>query len=310
MADLVTVVVSWNTVDLLDDCLDSIVRATPSGLANDIVVIDNDSADGSVDHLRRHWPQVRVLENDANVGFCRANNRAIATTDAPLLLLVNTDARLDPDTIGSMVGVLERDPRIGVVGPRLVYGDGTFQRWTAGRLPRASSMATYLSGLDRVAPRSLGRGGLYLAEDTREPFAPEWVSSAVMLLRREAFDEVGGFDDEIFVYMDDVDLCNRLREHGWTAWYAADTTAVHFMGASTKKVTGRASPEALRSLNRWYVRRHGPAAGLTLRTLEAFGFGARAGVLAAASLAGRPGARARLAATMTHLRLALEGIHA
>ena len=309
-SDLATVVVNWNTVDLLDDCLASIEAATPAGWLIDVVVDDNASSDGSVEHLRARWPTVRVIANADNVGFCRANNQAIGTTDAPLLLLVNTDARLAPDGIAALARHLEADDRVGVAGPRLVYGDGSWQRWTAGQLPRLSSMATYLCGLDRVAPTRFGRSGLYLGDDVGEAFRPEWVSSAVMLLRRDAIDEVGAFDDAIFVYMDDVDLCQRLGAGGWHVVYAADTTATHFMGASTKKVTGRASPEALRSLNRWYVRHHGRAAGHRLRALEAVGFGTRAGLLAAASLVGRPGARARLSATTTHLRLALEGIDA
>ncbi|MCU1537269.1 MAG: N-acetylglucosaminyl-diphospho-decaprenol L-rhamnosyltransferase [Humibacillus sp.] len=308
-ADIATVVVNWNTVDLLDDCLTSIERATPSGWRNELVVVDNASSDGSVEHLRRHWPHVRVIANTDNVGFCRANNQAIAATDAPLLLLVNTDARLPDGGVEALTRHLA-DPRVAVVAPRLVYGDGTWQRWTAGRLPSLPSMATYLSGVDRLAPSRFGRSGLYLADDTREPFRPEWVSSAVMLVRRSAADEVGAFDDDIFVYMDDVDLCERLGARGWQVVYAADTTATHFMGASTKRVTGRASPEALRSLNRWYVRQHGVAAGQRLRALEAAGFAARAGVHAAASLTGRPGPRARLRATTTHLRLALEGFDA
>jgi hypothetical protein len=119
---------------------------------------------------------------------------------------------------------------------------------------------------------------MYLSRDTPEPFAPGWVTSAVMLLRRSALDEVGLLDESIFVYMDDVDLCQRMVDHGWTVWYAADATSVHFMGGSTKLVTGNASPEALRAMNRWFERRHGARATYALRALETVGFGVRAAV--------------------------------
>ena len=204
-ADLATVVVNWNTVGLLDECLASIFAATPASLHNEVVVVDNGSTDGSVEHLRRHWPDVRLIVNPDNQGFCRANNAAVRATDAPLLLLVNTDARLQPDNIAGLLRYFRDDPQAAVVGPRLTYADGTFQRWTAGRLPGLRSLAAFLLGLDRVGP---WRGaGHYLGADTGEAFRPEWVSSAVMAVRRSALEEVGLLDEDIFVYMDDVDLC-------------------------------------------------------------------------------------------------------
>jgi N-acetylglucosaminyl-diphospho-decaprenol L-rhamnosyltransferase len=307
MSDLTTIVVNWNTVGLLDDCLDSIVAATPPDVTNDVVVVDNGSTDGSAEHLARVWPGVRVIRNRENVGFCRANNQAIRDSSSPYLLLVNTDARLHAGGIAALLRYFD-DARAAVVGPRLVFGDGTFQRWTAGRLPGPASMATYLLGLDRLGRARFG--GLYLGMDTAVPFRPEWVSSAVMAIRRQAIDDVGPLDDRIFVYMDDVDLCARAGAAGWHVWYAADTTATHFMGSSSKRATGKASPEALRALNRWYVRRHGAAAGLVLRAVEVAGFGGRAALHGAGALLGRPGARSRMSAHTTHLRLALERIDA
>lgn len=307
MSDLVTIVVNWNTVDLLDDCLASIVLATPPGLVNEVVVVDNGSTDGSLGHLAAHWPEVRVIANDENVGFCRANNQAIRATESEWVLLVNTDARLSPDGIAALLGHGAAHPRTGVVGPRLIYGDGSFQRWTAGRLPSLASVGAYLLGLDRLPP--FRRAGLYLAGDVAEPFRPEWVSSAVMAVRREALEQVGLLDERIFVYMDDVDLCARVGARGWQVVYAADTTAVHFMGSSTRRVTGRVSPEAVRALNRWYVRRHGHGAGVALRAVEAVGFAARAAAHAVAASLGRQGSRPQVSAHTAHLKLALERVH-
>jgi GT2 family glycosyltransferase len=275
-ADLTVIVVNWNTVDLLDDCLQSILDHGPKGQRSEIVVVDNASSDGSLEHLEANWPSVRVIANDVNVGFCRANNQAIRVTDSPFLLLVNTDARLTAGCVDAMLGYLHRDRHAAVVGPRLVYGDGSFQRWTAGQSLSLRSCATYLLGLDRLAARCPPLSGMYLPYDTDQSFKPGWVSSAVMLVRRQALDEVGLLDESIFVYMDDVDLCQRATDRGWNVWYAADTTAVHFMGASTKRQTGKASPEALRALNQWYERRHGRQSARALRALEAAGFGARA----------------------------------
>jgi N-acetylglucosaminyl-diphospho-decaprenol L-rhamnosyltransferase len=306
---LTTIVVNWNTVDLLDDCLRSIVESTPIDVDNEIIVVDNASADGSVAHLAASWPDVQVIVNAENVGFCRANNQAIRISTAPFLLLVNSDARLETDGIATLLGYFERDERAAVVGPRLVYGDGSFQRWTAGQSPRLRSMANYLLGIERMAPSRPRAGGLYLARDTASPFRPGWVSSAVMALRRTAVDEIGPLDERIFVYMDDVDICQRATDAGWNVWYAADTTATHFMGGSAKRATGRASPEALRALNRWFVRRHGRASGIALQALEVAGFGGRTAAYGAKAVLQRsPEARSQMTAHAAHLRLALEPI--
>lgn len=270
------IVVNWNTVDLLDDCLQSVVDHAPSSHPTEIIVVDNASTDGSRDHLATAWPTVRVIANHENVGFCRANNQAIRETTAPFLLLLNTDARLTPGCADAMLRHMDEDPRCAVAGPRLVYGDGSFQRWTAGRSLSITSCASYFLGLDRLARRFPRFGGMYLSHDTATSFEPGWVTSAVMLLRRQALDEFGLLDESIFVYMDDVDLCQRATDAGWHVWYEADATAVHLMGASSIRSSGSASPEAIRALNRWFCRRHGSRSARALRLLEAAGFGGRA----------------------------------
>lgn len=307
---ITTVIVNWNTEALLDDCLRSIVADVPAGWSNQIVVVDNASSDGSVAKLRRDWPDVAVIANDANVGFCRANNQVLRGLRSEVALLVNTDARLTPGATAAMLAHLERDPRAAVVGPRLVYGDGSFQRWTAGAPFTLRSMAGYLLGLHRLARWLPGFHSVYLTEDTPEAFRPAWVSSAVMMLRGEALHQVGPLADDIFVYMDDVDWCQRATEAGWHVWYAADATAVHFMGASSRRVTGKASPEALRALNRWFVRRNGRWTALPLRAVEAVGFGGRSLLYAVrARLRDDPDARRQAAAHRTHLALSLEKIN-
>jgi GT2 family glycosyltransferase len=130
-----------------------------------------------------------------------------------------------------------------------------------------------------------------------------------MALRRTAVEEVGLLDEEIFVYMDDVDLCERVRAAGWSVWYAPDTTATHFMGASSRRVVGSASLEALRALNRWFTRRHGSRAGAALRALEVAGFGARVIAYGTQSLVrDTPHVRAQMRAHAARVRLALERV--
>jgi GT2 family glycosyltransferase len=309
-SDVAVVIVNWNTVDLLDDCLQSVVDHGPTDLRTEVIVVDNASTDGSAAHLREHWPSVRIIENDDNVGFCRANNQAIRATTAPYLLLINTDARLTAGCADVMLGHLDRDPDAAVVGPRLVYGDGSFQRWTGGRSLSLGSCANYYLGLDRLAGRMPAFSSIYLAQDTDRPFMPGWVTSAVMLLRRSALDEIGLLDESIFVYMDDVDICQRATDAGWHVWYAAEATAVHFMGASTKRETGKVSPEAMRAFNRWYERRHGRRSARAVRALQTVGFGARAGAHAVKGLVHHDdAARGAARAHWTRCKLSLETAH-
>ena len=303
-AEITAVVVNWNTRELLARCLESLRANAPSNGTLEIVVVDNGSGDGSAESVRTGWPQVRLIANSHNEGFTRANNRAIRTTTSPYLLLVNADAFVRPGCIDQLLARLDADPQAGVAAPRLVYTDGSWQRWTAGRAPSLASAAAYFLFLERFLPAARRRS-MYLAEDRREAFRPEWVSSACMLVRRAALDDVGLLNEQFFAYMDDVDLCQRLRERGWTVWYCPEVDAVHVMGGSTRRRTGRPSPAAVRSFNRYFRQRHNLAATVLVRAIEAVGFGARALILSAAGMRS-PELRERARAHWAYLRLALE----
>ncbi len=268
------VVVNWNTVDLLDRCLTSLAQYG-FGDAMDVVVVDNGSADGSADLVRNQWPNVHLIANKENRGYIQANNQGMNAARGEHLLLINSDAFLTPGALDKMVGLLDDHADAAVVGPRLVYGDGSWQRWTAGSEPALSSAMSFFLFADRLSG-SAARRSLYLARDVKEPFRPDWVSSACMLVRREALKQVGPMDERYFCYMDDVDLCRRLRAAGWTVWYLPSAEAIHLMGQSTRRHTGAASPSALRNLNDYVTRINGPAVGASVRVTELIGFAIRA----------------------------------
>lgn len=304
--DVTAVVVSWNTADLLADCLTSLSAHGPGDLTMATVVVDNASTDGSV-ALARSRAGVTVIANDKNVGFCRANNQAVRVTASPWLLLLNADAFLTPGCLDTLLARAATDDRIAVVAPRLAYGDGRWQRWTAGAAPGLASMAVFLSGADRLTGRLPFLSGHYLGTDRRDAFRPDWVSSACMLVRRTALEEVGLLDERIFVYMDDVDLCQRLRDACWQVWYEPAALTVHLMGQSTRRQTGRPSPEALRAFNRYFLRRHGVRRTRVLRGMQVVGFGARALAHAGLGLVRRdPAHWFATREHLSHLSLALE----
>lgn len=266
------VVVNWNTAELLGPCLGSLAADVEAGTVGEVIVVDNGSTDGSRDVLAREWPGVRVVANTENRGYQAANNQGMRIARGEHLLLLNTDAMLQPGCLALLLAAMRSDPRTAVVGPRLVYADGRFQRWTAGSAPSLSSAAASFLMLDRVAPRA----GIWIGRDVDVPFEPHWVSSACMLVRRSMLDEVGLMDETFFAYMDDVDLCARARAAGWTVRYEPRTSATHLMGRSTQQAGGGASPLALRGLLRYYALSHGRSATWAMQGIAGTGFALRA----------------------------------
>jgi N-acetylglucosaminyl-diphospho-decaprenol L-rhamnosyltransferase len=300
-------VVNWNTRDLLEPCLRSVTSAPDVELVKEVVVVDNGSTDGSAEYIATHWPQVTLLRNEENLGYTRASNQGLTHCTGDFVLLLNTDAWVVPDALGRMVRRLVDDPRAAVIGPRLEYGDGTWQRWTAGVAPNLRSATAYLLFLDRM-PRWALRS-LYLGRDVDEPLQRDWVSSACMLVRADAVAAIGGMDESFFCYMDDVDVCQRLRDRGWTVWYDPGAHAVHLMGQSTKRQTAVSSPMALRNFNRYFSRQHGRRSARLLRALEASGFGVRAAVYGGRAALGGHREAARIAARQhwRNVTISLEG---
>lgn len=300
---MTAVLVNWNTRALLDDCLRSLRQHGGPDLL--LVVVDNGSRDGSLEMLARDWPEVRVIANDRNAGYVRANNQAIAATDSEHLLLINTDAYLTAGALDALLDAMDTDPRAAVVGPRLVYGDGSWQRWTAGRFPGLAAMLNYYLGLERLLPDRKRFQGLWLTRDVSQPFRPDWVCSACLLVRRAALEEVGLLDETYPAYVEDVEFCERAARAGWRTWYRPDATVVHLMGQSTRLQTGSVSPAAIRNFNLYFRRRNGRLAYLVFRAAQVAGFGARALAYAAATRVGR-GRPGMARVHWTHFKLSLE----
>ncbi len=314
---ITAIVVNWNTKDLLAETLTSLTThgsrdrspepPRPEPLRMEIIVVDNGSTDGSADVVRNEWPSVRLIANQENVGFTRANNQAIRESSGKYLLLINSDALLTPGCLDRMVERMDRDERVGAIGPRLVYGDGSWQRWTAGRAPSLGSAVNHYFFLDRVLPGQTPRG-LYLGRDVRTPFEADWVCSACMLVRRSALDQVGLLDERLFVYMDDVDLCQRLRDGGWSVWYAPDAQAIHYGSQSTERAVTSTSTVALQQWNRYFARRNGTLSVVALKGVQAIGFGFRALAYWSASTlrGGDARLRSKASAHWTYCKVAVE----
>jgi N-acetylglucosaminyl-diphospho-decaprenol L-rhamnosyltransferase len=237
--ELVLVIVNYNAGPELRTALQSVAEEM-TGRAWEAVVVDNASSDGSAEIVDAFAPHARVIRNTTNVGFGRGINQGAAASPAPLVLVMNPDCRLEPGAIAVMRAELQAHPSCALVGPRVLDPDGAVQGSARGD-PNILTGLFGRTGLLRslfpsapVAKRNVVTGTIGQAS-----LAVDWVSGACMLIRRPAFDDVGGFDPRYFLYWEDADLCRRLRAHGHQVRYVPSATAVHQVGHSSR--TARAA---------------------------------------------------------------------
>lgn len=225
------VIVNYNSGGDLRHALASVGQASLE--AWEAVVVDNASSDGSEQAALAFGPSVRLVRNAKNVGFGRGINQAIHSTTAPRILILNPDCRLTPGTLQGLVAALDADERCAIVAPQLLDPDGSPQ----GNARGDPGMLTGLfgrTGALRRAGRAMGRRDVLDDVRSDTTVAVDWVSGACMLARRAALADVGGFDEQYFMYWEDADLCRRLRNRGYTIQYLPAVTAVHRVGASSR----------------------------------------------------------------------------
>lgn len=274
------VLVTYQSAADLPSCLDVLPAAAgPHPL--EMVVVDNASRDHSAEIARARG--LKVLEQPANLGLSRAINLGAAQTAAPWLLVVNPDARLAAGSLARMVATAATDARIGAVGPRLWKLDGSV--YPTGRRFPSILMGTLHAVLGTVWPANPATRRYHLADLERDaPTRVDWVSGACLLLRRAAFDDVGGFDERYFMYFEEIDLCLRLARAGWAVVYDPGAEAWHAVGGSTRSAPFRKVWNHHRSALRFYCRRYQGDPRLALAPLVA-GFLALRGAVSLARTA-------------------------
>lgn len=246
--DSVTViVVSYNVCEHLERCLASLDGAER------IVVVDNHSSDGSADMVRERFAGTDLVVHEENRGFSAAVNAGAARADTDLILLLNPDATLPAAGIDAMRAAMAARPKAWAVGFRQVDSAGHFQ------LAVGPPPSLVLEVVRRVVQRGLDRGSTTLAtwldralgRSLRVP----WVAGSSLLVRRDAFEQVGGFDERFFLYFEDIDFCLRLRHAGGEVWYEPSVTVVHDRGVSAASSNGLAR-QAYRQSQLWFWEKH------------------------------------------------------
>lgn len=273
------ILVTWNCEKLLSDCLRSL-HEHAGNIAYEVIVVDNASGDGTLMMLERDFPDVRILANDENTGFARANNQGMSMAKAPLFCLLNPDTLLtEPDTLVRIKQRMDAYPEIGAAGCRLTFPDGTHQVGDAGDLPDIRSVMAHALLLTRLAPRRFR--GLFLQDGSIEPPFGEvvWVCGACTVVRRNIFRETGGLDESYFLYGEDVEWGSRMTAAGILVAYFPDISIVHLQGG-TQKGKGLPSTRWIDGVARLYLDYNHGHNWWLFRALLAFGFLLRATIYA------------------------------
>ena len=229
------VVVNYNVKYFLEQCLHSVFKASEQ-LETEVFVVDNRSVDGSVQMVREKFPQVKLIENQQNVGFSKANNQSIRQAKGEYILLLNPDTVVEDDTFVKITDFMDAHPDAGGLGVKMVDGKGKFLPESKRGLPTPAVAFYKIFGLAALFPRSKTFGQYhltYLSND--EVHQVDVLSGAFMLLRRTALDKVGLLDEAYFMYGEDIDLSYRITQGGFRNYYFPHTRIIHYKGESTKK---------------------------------------------------------------------------
>ena len=255
MTDLSVSIVNTNSRELLLACLETL-----RGTTAEIVVLDNASEDGSADAVRERFPDVRVLPQEFRAGFGANHNTVMRATEGRYVYVLNEDTTADNWGFARIVEYLDAHPRVAALGPRLTYPDGRLQD-SAWRFPTPLVSTLGLLTVGKLGVKQ-SRGDA--------PHAVDWVMGAALVLRRDALDEVGLFDDEFFLYSEEVDLQFRLRQAGWDVHYFPSATVVHHESQFSADIPERRINEMWRSRHR-YWRKHHSGAGARVAALTTGG---------------------------------------
>lgn len=226
------ILVSYNTAEMTIDALNTLY-ASKVDFDMEVVIIDNASADHSVELIKKHYPNIPLIENQENVGFGRANNQALDIIQGDYVLLLNTDAFVEPDTIQKSVDYMQNNPKCGLLGARLIGREGDLQP-SCRFFPTPFNIFAQRIGLNRIFTSIQVVDNVDTDHNQTQPC--DWVPGCYYLLRKEVVDTVGLFDPLYFLYSEEVDHCFAIKNAGWEVVYYAETNVIHIGGESAKSV--------------------------------------------------------------------------
>lgn len=293
--DLSVIVLSWNTRTLLEKCLRSLVCGQ-EGIALEILVADNASEDDSRAMVRQLFPHVHLVENPRNLGFGAGNNAALPFAHGRYVLFLNSDTVVTAGALAGLVRYADSRPDVGILGPKLLNGDGTLQ-YSCRSYPTLGAGFFRNTPLGRLFPKNrFASDYLMQSWDHATPRDVDWVSGAALMMRRSLIDRIGAFDEDYYFYCEDVDLCWRVnhaplppdqnpndpspdaeRPNGtWRVTYYPESIIYHLIGKSSDKVPTRMTYEFHRSQYLFFKKHYAASMPPVLRPLIPVGIGLRA----------------------------------
>jgi len=275
VADLSIVIVNWNVGQLVCQALESIYRSPSAhqidgrlwlgNVSTSIVIVDNASHDDSVRQIRTAYPNVAIVESPINLGFSAGNNLALRDCKSPYVLLLNPDTEIVGDAILVLIDHLQKHPAVGVVGPQLRYGDGSYQS-SRRRFPTFCTAVWESTLLAEWFPQNPWLRRYHMADTLNDQSQPvDWVNGACMLVRGIVFAEVGFFDEGFFMYSEELDLCRRIKDAGWEVWYQPRAVVIHHEARSSDQVSALKHIRFNVSKIRYFAKHHSRLAAQVLR---------------------------------------------
>jgi GT2 family glycosyltransferase len=236
LLDLSIIVVNYNTCQTTINAIRSISDSNMDRSAYEVILIDNNSTDNSVETIIKLFPHMKIIANHANLGFSKANNQGIRIAQGRYILLLNSDTLLEPDTLEIMIRFMDEHPNAGASGCRLVLPDGSLDKTCKRGFPTPSAAFYYLSGISMRFPNNPRFNQYQLGHlSEHEHHQVDSLVGAFMLVRRSTIEQIGLLDEEYFMYGEDIDWCYRMKEAGWEIHYYPATTIVHLKGASSRR---------------------------------------------------------------------------
>jgi len=226
------IIVSYNVVNLLEKCLNSLINEC--NLSLDIWVVDNNSYDGSVDMVKNKFMQINLIENRENLGFASAVNQALKLCDGDYIFLINPDAFIKKNSIEKLVDFLRENPEAGAVAPKILYPDHSLQL-SCRTFPTITTQFLESSYLFKLFPKSEFFGQYFMSWWNHNSIKEiNWASGSALMIRREALNEVGFLDEKMFMYSEDTDWCYRCWKKGWKIYYLPEAKIIHYDAQSAK----------------------------------------------------------------------------
>lgn len=287
--DLSVIIVNYNVKHFLEQCLHSVQKAV-TGLNAEVLVIDNNSPDNSLEYLKPKFSGIRFIENETNNGFAKACNQGLSLASGKYILFLNPDTIVAEDSFTNSISFFEGNPQAGGLGIKMIDGSGNFLKESKRSFPSPFTSLYKLLGLSLLFPKSKTFARYHLGHlDNNKTHEVDVLSGAYMMIRKEVLDTVGGFDETFFMYGEDVDLSYRIQKAGYKNYYFAGSSIIHFKGESTKKGSMNYVRMFYTAMSKFVSKHYGGSRAGIFNVLIHLGIWLRAGLSATGSFIRRIG---------------------